>query len=285
MIVKIKKLIKKLLLSANPYFIWQFYCLKKTGKLFKLRELIPLFDGKSVFCFGTGGSIANLEGVENLRDKNLMIVTVGPLYLYKKYGIMPSIWLIHNPDSIEMFLKEVGEIKLDFSETFILVPGNLSDSKVHFDSIVIRKLRKKYPEAVFVLYNEIFETVKISDKQIKNVFKKGEEPIKRMDGSTLELLFIPVCAFLGIKEIYFSGVDHMDTGHFWDRERKYQLKTGKLINFDDNNIIENAKSAQRILKREGINVYRLEKEETVLKVYPFIDFEKALSQTSERINP
>jgi len=284
---KIKVWTKKFLFKINPVYRIETFSLRKKGKLTNLKSIAPLFKGKDLFVLGTGGSVANLKNVDRLKDCNVMTVTTAPLFLYREYGFVPNVWLIHNPDSIEMFFEMLKNEKLDFSNTFILVPANNSNSKVYFDSAIIRKLRKQFPEATYVLYKERLKTRDAETDDIESLcLKEGVEPIQRLKGGTLENLFLPFSAYLGIKKVYFSGIDHMDTGHFWDRDREYQLKDGTPAKFADAvTILQHSEIAQEIVKKTGMDVYRLEKEETVLKNYPLIDFDNVLANSSTRIIP
>jgi hypothetical protein len=81
----------------------------------------------------------------------------------------------------------------------------------------------------------------------------------------------------------------MNTGHFWDRDEYYQDISRKRLNFQniqsDELIYECGRVARKKCREKGVNVYRLEKEETILKDYEFIDFDKAISLASRKITP
>ncbi|MCB0319198.1 MAG: hypothetical protein KDD56_10625 [Bdellovibrionales bacterium] len=259
--------------------------MRKDAKFLFLSELIPFFENTHVYCFGTGGSVANLPNLGRLRDKNLMIVTSGPIHFFRTYKVVPNIWIIHNADSVKMFLKEEESSPLDFSNTFILVPANDSYSKLHFSSIEIKQLRERHPEATFVVYREIFPQIN-NFILPENFMKKGIEPLRSLHGSVLEALFAPIAGYLGIKGLYFSGIDQLPTGHFWDRKFYYQDINGKPLNFPEH---ENTLKINNILasfsQQIGFDIFRLEKEETILKLYPYLDFEDSLKLTSPIITP
>jgi hypothetical protein len=114
-------------------------------------------------------------------------------------------------------------------------------------------------------------------------------PIIPLIGSGVENIFIPFLHYIGVKNIFFSGVDHMDTGHFWDRARHYQDLDGTIRNFQEIQankfIYECGRVARKKCKEKGLNVYRLEKEETILQDYEYIDFDKAFSLATGKITP
>lgn len=257
----------------------------KQGKLFYLSELIPYFKGAKVFMFANGGSVANLKGVERLSDCNLLMVVDGPMHLFRKYGIMPNFWYVHLIPQISMVLEAEKKTPLDFSNTFILVPALDSISAIYFDSYVMKKFRKKHPEATFVLYREVREFVS-PDEISDSYLSLGVEPIRLLGGGHIENTFLPLCGFLGIDTLYFCGVDQMDTGHFWDRSRQYQGLRGERLSFPGVEYsLKCAEHAQKLCKEKNIKCFRLERKETVFKNYPLIDFNKAIEEATPRIGP
>ncbi len=294
--VNIKYLILK---KINKFFMvvnikeWLIvYKLRKSKKLFYIKELKKSFKDSDVFAFGTGGSISNLKNFNRLKDKNVMFLTTGVLYCYYKYGFMPNIWLVHNPASIEVLITEARKMqldkKLDFSNTFIFVPSNFSNSKdIEFSSKTFKKFRKMIGNnAKFVLYDEIWKGYLPGDKNIDN-YLDNSYPIIPLMGSAVENLFLPFLYFIGVRNIYFSGVDHLDTGHFWDRSNYYGKALGKKISFSDiqsnEYISECVNIALKTIKDKNINIYRLEFRETILQEYEFIDFEKALIDSKSKV--
>lgn len=261
------------------------YEMRDRGKLFFLSELIPAFKGSAVYTFGTGGSVANLQQPERLRDYNLFTVTTGPLYYFRKYGTVPNIWVIHNPDSVDMFLAGDSKTPVDFTDSFIMVPANDSNSKLHFSSPVIKKLRERHPEASFVLYREIF--TQITDFNIpKNHMEVGIEPLRAHHGSVLEALFLPLCSFLGVKTLFFSGIDQLPTGHFWDRDFQYQDISGRSLSFPEHeNTIKINNILMELAETKGMKVFRLEEKETILQMYPHASFNDTLKTATRRIVP
>ena len=286
------KKIKKVFMFLNIKEWLIIYRLRKSKRLFYIKEVKEYFNDSDVFAFGTGGSISNLKDFDRLKDKNVMFVTTGPLYCYLKYGFMPNMWFVHNPPSVEVLIDEAKKLnlidKLDFSKTFIFVPSNYSDSKdVEFSSKTFKKFRRLINDkAIYVLYEEKWKGYIPGDKNIDN-YLDNSYPIIPMMGSSVENIFLPFLNFIGVKNIFFSGVDHMDTGHFWDREKLYQDIHGKSLNFQEiqsnNFILECGKIARVKCKEKGINVYRLEKKETVLKDYEYIKFNEAFKMANERI--
>jgi len=205
---------------------------------------------------------------------------------------MPNMWFIHNPDSIKVLTERIEKLgvldKMDFSNTFIFVPSNFSKSKrIHFSSDTFIKFRKLIKDkAIYVLYEENYKGCLPDSKNLKDYM--NSYPIIPLLGSAVENVFIPFLYYIGIKNIYFSGVDHMDTGHFWDRNEYYGKAINKKIRFDQvqseefiNKCVEIAK--KKCLKK-SINVYRLEKTETILKLYDYITFEEALKISSNKRN-
>ena len=268
------------------------YRLRKSGKLFYLDELKEKFNNQDVFAFGTGGSVDNLKNFERLSKKNTMFLTTGPLFCYLKYGFMPNMWFVHNPESVESLIMEAENMDvikdLDFSNTLIFIPSNSSDSKdIHFSSPTFIKFRKMIKDqAIFVLYKERYKGC-LPDSDNLNDFMSSKYPIIPLIGSAVENIFIPFLHYIGVKNIFFSGVDHMDTGHFWDRTRHYQDLDGTIINFQEIQsnkfIYECGRVARKKCNEKGINVFRLEKEETILQDYEYIDFDKAFSLATSKI--
>lgn len=280
-----ERILNKIYTQTDPWERKTLLQMREQGQLRFLSELVPYFQNTDIFCFGTGGSVANLEDVERLRDHNLMICTTGPLHLYRRYGFMPSIWVTHNWDSVRVLLDGDVETPLDFSDTFIFVPANDSHSKIHFSSPLIKELRRKHPEATYILYRELVHGIK--DYSIPpNYLTSGVEPIEMHYGSVLEGLFLPFCGFLGASVLYFSGIDQLPTGHFWDREFEYQSIYGEKLDFPqhENTIKINKMLLEYCLQRD-FRIFRLEANETMLQMYPHLNFEQALAQASPRIGP
>ncbi|MEZ4753479.1 MAG: hypothetical protein R3A13_04105 [Bdellovibrionota bacterium] len=271
--------------SVDPWERKKIKQMRQEGKFLYLSELIPHFQGTSIYSFGTGGSVSNLSNLERIREKNLMIVTSGPVHFNRVYGVVPNIWLIHNTDSVKMFLKEEESDPLDFSDTFIFVPANDSYSKLYFSSRVIQQLRDRHPEATFVVYREIFP--QIDDFVIPKYFMRlGYEPLRALHGSVLEALFIPLAGYLGISSLYFSGIDQLPTGHFWDRKFNYQSIDGKPLDFPAHeNTLKINKLLSEFCPKNGLEIFRLEKEETLLKIYPYVSFDESFSKASAKITP
>jgi hypothetical protein len=260
--------------------------MRESGKLFYLAELIPHFSGKKVFMFGNGGSVANLRGVEKLKDYNLMSVHDGPFHFYDKYGFMPNIWYLHYGPSAQVVMDHEKKKQLDFSNTFILVPANDSNSVVFFGSSIMRKFMKEHPEAVYVLYREIRNSEIISYIP-EEYMKYGVEPLRSLGTSTLHNVFIPIGGFLGISTIYFSGIDNMPTGHFYDRDRPYQTIDGsRVLDFPDRDLtLKMDEKVRNLCAESNMNIFRLEKEETLFTDYVLINFVEAIEKASGRINP
>jgi len=260
--------------------------MRNNGHLFFLSELIPYFKGTKLFMFGTGGSTTNLQNVSRLRNYNLMIVSLGPLYMYRVYNFMPNIWYLHYGPIARVLLEEEKKTPLDFSETFVFIPANDSQSKIFFSSPIVKEFRRRHPEATFVLYREKGDPITLDNIHSSYLYH-GVEPLRALNGSNVENTFLPMCAFLGASTLFFSGVDHLhSTGHFWDRNRFYQSMDGRKIDFPDEKLILKCASiAQAICAKKNIKCYRLEAKETVLKTYPYIDFEQALAQASPKIIP
>ncbi len=259
--------------------------MRERGKLLFLSELIPCFKGAKLFMFGTGGSVDNLKDVSRLKNYNLLTVSLGPLYMYRKYKFIPNIWYLHYWKSAKVILEEEKITPLDFSDTFILVPANDSQSAVYFNSAIMKEFRRKHPEATYVLYREIRKSQSPENISI-NYMCQGIEPFHLLGGGNIENCFLPIGGYLGISKIYFSGVDHLPTGHFWDRARLYQTMDGELIDFPDKELtLKTSSVAQAIANRRGIKIYRLEPEETIFMNYPYLDFEKAFAEASPRITP
>jgi hypothetical protein len=290
----VKAPIKRALKLLNFKEHWKIASLKRQQRLFQLEELTPYFKDHSFFAFATGGSLSNLKNLERLHNKNILMLTTGIVHFYRLYNVMPNMWFVHNPDSVEMTINEMEKYnlkdKMSFEETFILVPSNKSDGKIHFSSPVFKKFRNYISEkASFVLYEEELRPFSPATPP-KDYLKPGRKPIQRLDGSSVENIFLPYLHFLGIKEIYFSGVDHLEhTGHFWDRNHAYQTMDQQLLKFEDiipNDAIQQCSEvALKKCQEYDIRICRLEKEETRMKKYPFATLESALQRTSRKITP
>ena len=259
---------------------------KQEGKLLFLSELIPYFKGTKVFMFGTGGSVDNLNDVARLKNYNLMTVSSGPIYMYRKYGFIPNLWYLHYGPTAQVVLEKEKKTLLDFSETFILVPANDSQSAVHFSSPIVKEFRRRHPEATYVLYREIREPYRRSYSAPETYLSECIEPLRMLFGGTLTSVFLPLCGYFSISTLYFSGVDNLPTGHFWDRNRFYQATDGTQLDFPNKELtLKFAAIAQAICKRKNIKVCRLEVEETIFKNFPYLNFDKALAEASPKITP
>jgi hypothetical protein len=268
--------------------------MKRSGSLISIGDLIPVFEDSTFFAFATGGSLSNIEDAKRVEHHNVLMLTTAPIHFFKMHGVMPNLWLIHNPESVRMALKTIIEYdllgKIDFSNTILLVPDNSSKSKIKFSDHSMRTLRKALGITTYALYSEKiytrYETVAefASGKAIPpNYLQKGVEPIETMNGSSVEAAFLPMLAYLGVREIYFGGVDHRDTGHFWDRNDPWQNEDGTPKSFDDTALIEVSGAAainEATLKK--ISVYRLEADMTALTHYPHIEFDEALNRSTKR---
>ncbi len=105
-----------------------------------------------------------------------------------------------------------------------------------------------------------------------------------MNGSSVEAGFLPFLSFLGVREIYFGGVDHRDTGHFWDRNHPWQEEDGTPKVFRDTALVQaSGMAARKATQSMNISVYRLERDMTVLTHYDHIEFEDALKRSTNRV--
>ena len=287
-----KKIIKEVI---TPRIIEKFDLLdkdiynkmRKDGKLWYISELIPFFKEKNIFMFANGGRVANLNNVSRLKDFNLFTVHNGIYYFYKQYGFVPNMWLIRYDGAANSILELDKKKDLDLSNTFIFVPSSDSISSVtNFNSPAIIKLRKRYPEATFVLFREVRSFDNSPSQYPKSLFSKGIEPIQGLGGANIEYFFLPFGGFLDVKSIFFSGVDHLPTGHFYDRGRQYQAVDGTLIDYpDEEKTLECSALAKNIWKNKGKKIYRLEEKETIFQLYEHLNFENAIELASKRINP
>lgn len=291
---QIKKPIKSCLRFLDLREKYRISRLKKQKRLLNFSDLRPFFQDKSMFAFATGGSLANIRELDKLANKNVLIMTTGIVHFYRLYGVMPNLWFVHNPDSVEMTLQAIKQYKLQdtlsFENTFILVPSNTSEGKVHFSSPIFKEFRSFISEkSYFVLYHE--ELVPYPPDNVPPFYLDPyHSPIQRIDGSAVENVFLPFLNFIGVKEFFFSGVDYLDhTGHFWNRNELYQNKDGQIIKFDsfvdDQSLQACSRVAIERCKQGNIQAYRLEKEETRIKQYPLVSFETALAKTSAKICP
>jgi len=269
--------------------------MRRSGSLVSIGDLVLKFSGSTFFAFATGGSLSNIDGLDRIENHNTLMLTTAPIHFFKMYGVMPNLWLIHNSPSVRMAIETIDSYglrgKIDFSKTIILVPDNDSRSKLHFSDINLRRLRKVVGKTTYALYNEnIYSGVEqISDFESKTAvpshyLEPGVEPIQLMNGSSVETVILPFLSYLGVKEIYFGGVDHRDTGHFWDRNDPWQEEDGTPKSFSDTELVEaSGKAAIIEAELKSISVFRLEPEMTALTHYKHIEFESALKRSSKRL--
>jgi hypothetical protein len=298
--VKIKgqlgRLRSRILTRLDPFEILRMRRMRRDGTLIAISDLIPTFNDSTFFAFATGGSLSNIEGLERTENHNTLMLTTAPIHFFKMYGAMPNLWLIHNSPSVRMAIETIHEYglhgKIDFSNTIILVPENSSKSKVNFSDISMRRLRKVLGNTTYALYSEkIYSEPEViadfaSKKAVPDHYlQTGVEPIELMNGSSVETVILPFLSFLGVREIYFGGVDHRDTGHFWDRNDPWQEEDGTPKSFTDTALVEaSGKAALKEIESKNISVYRLEAEMTTLTHYEHIEFETALQRATKRPN-
>ena len=288
------RLRSRILTRLDPFESVRMRRMRKNGTLVAMRDLIPKFKDSTFFAFATGGSLSNIDGLERIANHNTLMLTTAPIHFFKMYGVMPNLWLIHNPPSVRMAIETIDEYglrgKIDFSKTIVLVPDNNSKSKVNFSDINLRRLRKVLGKTTYALYSEkiYLGTEPIADFASKKAvpehyLQTGIEPIELMNGSSVEAAFLPFLSFLGVREIYFGGVDHRDTGHFWDRNDPWQEEDGTPKSFSDTDLVEaSGKAAIKEAEAKNISIFRLEPEMTALTHYDHIDFETALQRATDR---
>ena len=97
--------------------------------------------------------MANLQNIEVIKKKNIIASTYVPYYFQKLYNIKVNFWPISYGPVVDyvLQLEEEEGFKMDLSETFIIIPSVESNTKVNILSASIKRLRKKHPEAIFVL--------------------------------------------------------------------------------------------------------------------------------------
>ena len=260
--------------------------MRKNGKLLFLSELLPFFKKSHFFCFGTGGSVANIKNLEKVSDKNIMAATYGPYYLQKEYGVMPNFWPVSYGPVIDYVLKleKKENFRMDLSSTFVLIPTLESNTKINVHSPSIGRLLKSHPEATIVLYHRMEASV-MPDNIPEFFLSPGVEPLLAFNDHTLHNLFLPILAYLDVENIYFSGIDLISqTGHFWNRDLVYQSMQGVPLTFPDFSLLDQGYDI--VKKKSRINAYRLEPNETRLKkFYPLIDFDESLENSGPRVTP
>lgn len=256
---------------------------RREGKLLYISEIKDFFDNTDFFCFGTGGSVSNLKNIQAIKNKNIIATTYAPYYFQKLYDIKVSVWPISYGPVVDyvLQLEKTEGFKMDLSETLVVVPTVESNTKVNIMSPSISRLRKAHPEATFVLCHRMEASV--TSSKIPNFFlKKGVEPLLCYDDNTLHNLFVPFLAYLGVSKIYFSGIDLIpSTGHFWNRKLFYQNMQGLHLKFPEDDKLDLGRD---IIKRSLLNmeIFRLENNETRLKCYPYINFDKVVNNTKNR---
>lgn len=229
---------------------------------------------KAVLFLATGGSARDYLHPD-LDGKIVITQNSAPYYLIKKFNVRPNFWILKNQDSVKMFRRLKGFKSLDFSNTILLVPSIQSYSKVNVSHELIQKLLSELPSLKYSTFNEIY-IPNLKTHQFE-YFDNIEEKLilKYPSGSSLEALFIPLALSIGISNIYFSGVDQLETGHFWDLNEPYQNINGKPLNFVNSKItIENAKALEKLFNQK-IKIHRCaEDNQTIFK-----NFEKVSKNT------
>jgi len=261
--------------------------MRKNGQLLFLSELIPCFRNTKLFVFGTGGSIANLKNVERLKNYNLLMTTTGPYHCFRKYGFVPNFWTLTYAPIIDQILEQEKTQPLDFSDTFILIPTNDSICKININTPSVKELINKHPEATYVLYRCILHSKQWPVIVPPTYLMKDIEPIHGLYSNVLDNLFLPICFYLDVSTVYFSGIDLIPTtGHFWDRSLHYQTMEGKPLEFPESKLIKKcADIVIQICQQKGKKIFRLENSETLLQYYPFINFELSLNEATTIITP
>ena len=92
------KYLRRLFIYINIREQLLIFKYRKEKKILQIHDLCNIFKGSSFFAFATGGSVANLDRLNLLHDKNVFIFSRGIVNFYRLYGVMPNIWFVHNPD-------------------------------------------------------------------------------------------------------------------------------------------------------------------------------------------
>jgi hypothetical protein len=267
--------------------------LRRCGRLVQIRSLIRAFEGRSVFAIGSGGSLRNLSQVERLGRRNVLALSSAFVMCKKHYGFFPNLWLAHNSESIRFTTATMirENICRDLTGVFVLIPDNFTESKIHLSSASFRAFRRLTQDtATYVTFRERqfnkAATVDdfVSGRAIPSSFlAKGVEPIELVNGSGVEAGVLPFMCYLGVRRIYFSGIDNLPTGHFWNPAPASK----PLTEFCDNALaIAIATAAKARLDRLGVEVFRLEQEMTILRdVYEYREMDEALESSDDIITP
>jgi hypothetical protein len=188
---------------------------------------------KCLYCFGTGGTAQNFP-VKKIIQEDILVVSRGFIKFYTHFGILPKFWYLHNLDSVMMVLQEDHELikKLDFSNCYIIMPSIMSYSTKRFRlfSKGFELILNNFKGIRFLTYNENMRYLKFED--IEKKYLKDKSFIRYPDGSAVDTVFIPLAHAMKYQEVVFSGVDHSQTGHFWDLNEPYRGIRGEILEFE-----------------------------------------------------
>lgn len=238
---------------------------------------------KSAFFLATGGSA--IKYLDQELDKKLVFTqNAAPYYLIKNFNIKPNFWILKNQDSIKMFLRLSGVFKLDYSNIILLVPSLQSYSKVNISHPLLQRLIFKIPNLKYSTFDEIYQPY-ITYNELNYFAHFHDKSILRYpNGSSLEALFIPLALSLGIKKMFFSGVDQLSTGHFWDKNEYYQDINGKKLKFVNHDIVINNTKAIYEIVKDNIEILRCaDDSETIFKMFKKVLKNRLIEELDSKI--
>ena len=253
------------------------------GRFIPFSTIKSNLKNKAVFFVATGGSATKYLDPE--LDKKIIITqNSAPYYLIKEFKIRPNFWIIKNRDSVKMFLRLKNFNRLDFSNTILLIPSIQSYSKVNILNPLLKKLILKIPDLKYSTFDEIYQPY-LSNEELSYFNNIEATSILRYPkGSSLEGLFIPFALILGISEIFFSGIDQLPTGHFWNKDEPYQNINGKPLDFvNQEEVIENLTTVVKNASKR-LNLYRCaEDTDTIFKNIKKISKQKLIKSLDKKI--
>ena len=278
---------RKNICIPGPLEIIKLFAMRRSFKLIDIGDFSQHLSSPKLFCFATGKSLAYLDKnlLSKSKDLNTIIFSTGVVKYTEHFNVLPKAWFIHNEDSVLMTLEQIKDSKilanlLQERPLFVFVPKNSSISKnCHISSNVIRKLRRLDLNFVFVLYNENYRNISL-DSDISEF--KITDRMRGFAGTNVETAFIPLAIRLGCNELFFSGVDHIDHGHFWDYSSAYVDKYGNKISISDIFTQEFMKKSfiksQILCNYSHLSVFRLTKGYTRLTHYEYISLSSAIDK-------
>lgn len=214
---------------------------------------------RCLYCFGTGGT-ANKFPISQIKNADILVASRGFIKFYKHFELLPKYWFLHNIDSLLMTLEEDESLirKLQFHNCYVILPSVRSYSTKRFRIFAkgFELIRKNFKGIKFLTYNDNMRYLPY--EMIQTDFLKDTTNVRYPDGSIVDTAFIPLAHAMNYDEVVFSGVDHTETGHFWDLNEPYRSRSGKTLSFSErqnhSDVQSYALECNRVAEHKGIKV-------------------------------